>query len=146
VNADEATKLLTVISQFDGRTISTDMAAAWAFALDDVDAQDALLMVREHYRSERRMYPIRPGDLVDMTKVKVEQTRYRIAADVRAARGYGIVSRSWPEKTPLPEWAQVRLLLARTKAMEAAGELEDLSPAVDNAVDNSYGVGTRALE
>ena len=143
MNSDEALKLLTVISQFDGRTISTDMAAAWAFALDDVSAEDALLMVREHYRSERRMYPVRPGDLVDMSKVKLERTKYRIAADVRAARGYGIVPKDWPETTPLLEVQERQLLRARQLAQEHAAETD--SPAVESPVDN-FGVRPRALD
>jgi len=145
MNTEEALKLLTVISQFDGRTVSTDMAAAWAFALDDIDPQDALMMVRTHYRSERRMYPIRPGDLVDMSKQHVETSRWLLAHDVRAAKGYGLISRDHPETWPLPTSVETQLLAIRTRMQEAAGELDAGSPPVDNPVDN-FGVRPRALD
>lgn len=61
MNAREVAELLTVVSAFDNRTISTEMVTAWAALLGDVGLEDATARVKRHYQSNTRW--LMPADL-----------------------------------------------------------------------------------
>lgn len=49
MNKTEVAKLLTLVSTFDSRTVGIDTVEAWHSILVDVDLQDAVTVVRNHF-------------------------------------------------------------------------------------------------
>lgn len=49
MNKSEVAKLLTLVSTFDSRTVGIDTVEAWHTILADVDLQDAVTAVRNHF-------------------------------------------------------------------------------------------------
>jgi len=140
MTVEEAMKLLLLISQFDGRPVNTDAAQAWAFVLDEVPIVEAVRLVRAHYTGPRRGYRINPGDLVALSEEQREKTRWQLDADVRAARGYGIIDRSAPDDYQMTLEEHDALEAKRAEARTAVYQWSTPNAAV---APIDYGVRTK---
>lgn len=113
MNQLEAGALLTLAAGYD-RFMGADeiTTPAWAIALADVPFEGARDAVVEHYKTQRRSVTV--ADIRQAVTSEAERTTpYRIAANVRAARGYGLIARDWPENKRLDRETENKLYAIR---------------------------------
>ncbi len=121
----EVVKLLALAAGFDNRKPDPGVAAAWWEVLRGIDYEDARQVVIAHATDSSEYLNVR--HIVDGVKRMNRLLPSQIAADVRAARGYGFISRDWPESEPITEDVMRRLTDRRAGINQLAIDMEDAS-------------------
>lgn len=127
MNKVEIAQLLTIASGFDRRQVDTVTVESWALiqAIRDADYEDAVAAVVSHFATQPKEY-LTVAHVVSATQVSSRQTRELIAADVRSARGRGLVESSWSETEPVSDEIRARLAEARDHARQVANSLAEI--------------------
>lgn len=121
----EVKMLLGLAAGFDNRKPDELTAAAWYEVLRIFDYEDAKQVIIAHATDSSEYLNVR--HIVDGVKRMNRLLPSQIAADVRAARGYGFIGRDWPESEPITEDVMRRLTDRRAGINQLAIDMEDAS-------------------
>jgi len=107
----EAAELLAIASGFDRRQSDRLTTRSWALALSlaGVEYQPAQDAIIAHFVGPLADQYLTVAHVVNAARVSVRGTVGQIAADVRSARGRGLVPSDWSERVPVPADVLARL-------------------------------------
>lgn len=84
MNMTETSKLLTIASLIDNRAVSPELVQVWQGLLDDIEFQDAVAAVKEHYRTSTKwLMPAHLRELVTAARREARQAPDREKAATR---------------------------------------------------------------
>lgn len=142
----ETAQLLTLIAAFDRRTIGETDVEAWHLIVADLEPDDCMTAVREHYTDSREwLMPadVRRRALAAARRRAGQAARARIDAEIAEAERGEVTDRTHPLRalmagapikyTPRADWQTRRAITAAPREPFTAAELEAAAAALNAA-------------
>lgn len=146
MNKVEVGQLLTIASGFD-RFITVDRVTteAWFLALEHVDYAEAQAATVAHFTGPQAKETFAVRHILDAVAYSERKSPAQIAADVRSAKGRGLIGKGWPETDLLPEDVRDALFTIRDTERRAAKTRSDLEQSMVGRPADVGSVGRAVL-